>query len=796
MTRWKKLGGDVVASRGPLFLMSGAIAVGIFAVAAIATAYAVLSREIDKDYLSADPPSALLELEHLDDAGVAGVRRQAGIAWANAGGSSAGRIEVEPGRWLPLLLFTVPDFAVQHINRVELREGRWPDRAGEIVIERSAMTLARASLGHRIEIRTSNASPHEVTLTGVVHDPTLAPASQQQAVYGYVTPATLQMLGERIASHSLNVALTAAVDTRSTERVIIAAARWLQHAGYGTGEIRIPPRHHPHWGVMSNIVRMLLAFSMLALILSALLSAMLTAGLLAPQIRQIGVMKAIGARTHQIMTLYLSLIAAVAVTAVAIGLPMGVHAGGALAGFVARNQNIDLSSLSVPGWLYLALAAGGVAGPLLLALVPITLAARRTVRESLFDYGVVIRARTPGRSTSALFQGFPLLTLAVRNSVRRRARLALTLGVLATAGALFITSFNILAAWRQNLVAAGADRRHDLEIRLVEPRPVTDLKNLVARLPGVRTVEVFDEEAAAIRRDDGLIITRTFPDGVHGSLSLDAVPADSAFVHPNLIAGRWLTRSVLSGSVLNEQALAYFPDAHIGDFLELTVRGRAGRLRLAGVVREHLAGATIYLTSEDFAREFGQAGFTAGLRLGLDDESEESQIKVTATLERLLENAGIKVAGSTSRSQVGRVLAGHLFILVFVLIVMSALMALVGMFGLGSAMAMSVLERRRELAVLRAIGAGNAAVLLTVLCEGVFIGFLSVIAAAVLSIPVTLLIANFVGSAMLGPWQGVVVSATPVPVWLAVVVLGAAFASACPARGASRMTIHEALAHP
>jgi putative ABC transport system permease protein len=123
------------------------------------------------------------------------------------------------------------------------------------------------------------------------------------------------------------------------------------------------------------------------------------------------------------------------------------------------------------------------------------------------------------------------------------------------------------------------------------------------------------------------------------------------------------------------------------------------------------------------------------------------------------------------------------------------LMALVGIFGLGSAMAASVLERRRELAVLRAIGASNAAVLLTVICEGVFIGFLSVIAASVLSVPATMLIAKLVGTAMLGPWQGVVVSATAIPMWLIIVLLGAAVASGYPARRGSKMTIREALAH-
>jgi putative ABC transport system permease protein len=673
---------------------------------------------------------------------------------------------------------------------------------GELVIERTAMSLARASVDHEVNVQTANGSPQRILVTGIVHDPSLAPASQEQVVYGYATQAALRLLGESITLHSLQVSVNPSVGERTVEQVIVGAAQWLKRSGYTVGEIRIPPRHHPQRGVMSSIVRMLLAFSVLTLMLSAVLSATLMANLLSPQVRQIGIMKAIGARTGQIMALYLSLIAAIGFMAVAIGLPSGIYAGRALAEFVADNHNIDLSSLSVPAWIYLALAVSGAGLPLLFAFIPVRIATHRTVRESLVDFGVAMSVRperwSPGqgaRRASPLFRSFPILTLAARNSVRRRARLALTVGLLAAAGALFITSLNMSAAWKQRLVDARTERHYGIEIQLKNPQPVAGLMAAVSGVPGVRHVEAFDSEPAALHRGDGLSITRTFPDGGHGSLRIQAFPADSAFVSPHLIAGHWLTAADRSGAVINDQALSFFPGVRVGDSLDLNVRGRPVSLRLAGIIREHLAGSAIYLSSEEYAQEFGRTGFTGGLRLELDDKSEGSEIQVMAAIEHSLEAGGVKVAESISRSQLGRALAGHLFILIFVLIVMSILMALVGIFGLGSAMATSVLERRRELAVLRAIGAGNAAVLLTVLCESMFIGVLSVLAAAVLSVPVTMLIASLVGAATLGPVQGVVVSATAIPIWLAIVLVCAALASGYPARQASKMTIREALAY-
>ncbi len=798
--RWKKVGGDIVENQGRLFMMLIAIAMGVFAVAAIATAYAVLSREIDKDYLAASPPAALLDVDDLDDAAVAGVRRLAGIAWADAGGSVWGRIEVHPRQWLTLLLFVVPNFSDQRLNAVTLQRGRWPDRVGEVVIERTAMTLAGASVAQEITVRTANGPPRTILVTGVVHDPSVAPAPQQQVVYGYVTRATLQLLGENVALHSLAVAVNPSDNEQATEQSVIAAAHWLKHAGYGVGEIRIPPRHHPHWRVMSNIVRMLLAFSVLTLLLSALLSAMLTANLLSPQIRQIGIMKAIGASTRQIMALYLTLIAGIGLLAVAIGLPAGIYGGRAMANFVAHNQNIDLSSLSAPAWMYPVLFVGCPALPLIFALIPITSATRRTVRECLSDFGAVIsapnleyRAPTSERSASTLFPGVPLLTFALRNIVRRKARLALTVGLLTMGGALFITSLNVMAAWNRSLIAAQAERHYDIEIQFRQPQPVAALIATLSGVAGVRHMEVFDDATAAARRGDGLTITRTFPDGEHGRLSLQALPVNSAFVDPDLIDGHWLTTADASAAVINDQARSLFPGATIGDVLNMTVRGRPASLRLTGIVREHLAGATIYISSQEYARKFGQAGFTGGLRLDLDDKSEASEIKTMEAVERSLGMGGITVAGTTSRSQLGKALAGHLYILIFILLVMSVLMALVGIFGLASAMMTSVLERRREFAVLRAIGASDAAVLRIVVYEGVSIAISSVVAAAALSVPVTVLIASLVGEPMLGPWQGVVVSATAMPIWLAIVLVCAPLASGYQARKASKTTIREEL---
>jgi putative ABC transport system permease protein len=460
-----------------------------------------------------------------------------------------------------------------------------------------------------------------------------------------------------------------------------------------------------------------------------------------------------------------------------------------------------VSNLSVSPWIYLVQMLAGAGIPLLLAFIPIFNATRRPIRETLSEYGV----QSPRAATRKFLpwtlqpmrlfpmRSFPALTLAVRNAVRRKTRLALTIGLLATAGALFITSMNILAAWKQNLIDARIDRHVDIEIRFAKPQPAKAVMVNVASIAGVKQVEAFAEAAVAVTRGDGLNITRTFPDGGHGSLSVHAVPATSQFITPSLISGRWIEPGDLEATVINQQALAFFPNANVGDQIQIKVRGHELRLRIAGIIRERLAGATMYMSTGAYANTVGEAGLTQALRIGLENANDDTAIRIAATIEQSLERAGFKVIESTSQVQVGRALAGHLFILIFILIMMSILMAIVGVLGLASAMATSVLERTREFAVLRAIGAGKGSILRTVIGEGLFIAALSVLAASVLSVPFTMWIATLIGTATLGPAMGVVLSATAIPLWLAIALASAALASGYPARRATRMTIRDAL---
>jgi putative ABC transport system permease protein len=796
--RWRKLRGDIAQAHGRLLMMVIAIAMGVFAVASISTAYTILEREIARNYLATNPAAALIDLDGIDENVLAGVRARTGITGAEAAGRVTGRVKVGPNEWLPLLLFVVPDFRAAHISTVRLQAGRWPAEPDTIVLERTAVPVANTALDRELRVQMPHGVERSLKVAGVVHDPSLAPAWQEQTVYGYVTPATLSVLGEDPSLRILKVTVKdAAHDRAGPERAVIGVAEWLKGSGHSVAEIRIPPYQHPHQGMMTSVVRMLLVFSVLTLILGAILAATLTSSLLAPQVRQIGVMKAIGARSAQIMHIYLGLIAAIGLVAAGIGLPLGIAAGQALAASTAAMLNLELTDRSVPAWLYGGQVLIGVGLPLAAALLPIRIATRRTVRETLSDFG----ARSPAgpgplvRWLSRSSGRDPALVLAIRNSVSRKPRLALTLGLLAAAGAMFMTSLNVKMAWQRNLTEARAERHFDAEFTFAGAQPQAAVLAAVSAVTGVRRVEPWSTPEASIGRADGFRIVRTYPDGGHGSLRLQAVPPGSAFLSPKVIAGHWLGALDAGGAVVNEQAQSMFPGLRIGDRIHLVVRGAVAELPVTGVVREHLNSATVYTSSQTFGQITGEPGLTEGLRVDMGNPDERSAGEVITRIEHALGNSGVKVSQSISQAQLRQALGGHLYILIFTLVVMSILMGIVGVMGLGSAMMIGVWERTREFAVMRVIGARAGAIRRGVIAEGVLVGILSTVIALVLSAPLTMAVDWIVGAASFGPALGTVLSAAAMPPWLAIIVLSAAVASAYPAWLASKLTIRQALSH-
>jgi putative ABC transport system permease protein len=125
--------------------------------------------------------------------------------------------------------------------------------------------------------------------------------------------------------------------------------------------------------------------------------------------------------------------------------------------------------------------------------------------------------------------------------------------------------------------------------------------------------------------------------------------------------------------------------------------------------------------------------------------------------------------------------------LITFLLIMALLTALVASMGLTGTMGMNVLERTREIGVMRSIGAVDWVVVKTVLIEGLTIGGISFVIGSLLSFPISSLLATIIGLAIFNTPVTLVFTPLGFATWLGLVLVLSTLASLLPARNADHL---------
>ena len=148
-------------------------------------------------------------------------------------------------------------------------------------------------------------------------------------------------------------------------------------------------------------------------------------------------------------------------------------------------------------------------------------------------------------------------------------------------------------------------------------------------------------------------------------------------------------------------------------------------------------------------------------------------------------------SGGELRQQTG----AQFDVITYLMLGMAVLAAVVGSIGLMSTMSINVVERRRELGVMRAIGAPSATILGIIIIEGVMVGVLSWLIAAPMSYPGARLFSQILGETVFQMPFDFAYSTFGLVGWLVIIVVLSALASLWPALQATQVSVREALAY-
>ena len=771
-----------------------AIAVGLAGAGSVLDTWSLVRQVTREEYRASNPASATLRADSLGPALVARVRAMPAVAAAQARRTVGGSVRT-PGEPAPrsLVLFALDDFRSGRIGKVKGEEGDWPPRDGALVIERSSVDFATVRIGDTLAVRAGDGEPIPLAVTGIARDVGLAPGWMEHVVYAFASPATLAVLGVPPTFDELQIVVRdSTLDREGIRRVAFEVARELEAAGAVVSNVDVPvPGRHIHAAQIDSLLFTQGAFGAIALLLSGILVVNLVQAMLTGQVREIGVMKAIGATPAQVAAMYLALAGVLGLVASAIAIPAAAVIGRAYGDFTANLLNFSTEGFAIPRAAFALQLAVGVLFPVAAAAIPVSRGCRVSVGEALRDVGLTARG-DGGRATplSARLGGVarPLL-LSLRNAFRKRQRMVLTLLTLAAGGATFMGAQNLKRSVRGAVALLFEVQQYDMALRVARAAPSDSLERAALGVAGVARAEAWGAARATAGRGDGEggieIAGNAFP--------VSAVPTATRLLRPDVVDGRWLREGDTHALVVNRRLLADDSTLTVGATVALTIAGRGIPWTVVGVVEGGLS--PVAYAPRATVADLTNGGDVDRLVVAAELRGAASQLELMQRLRAELGRQGFAVQSGQIMTESRKVTEDHLLMVADFLGAMGALMIVVGGLALASTMGLAVLERTREIGVLRAIGARHGAIMTMVQVEGLVIAILGWALAIPLSLPMSVVIGRAFGRIMLPLPITYIPAASGVAQWLALVLLVSVVACAWPAWRATRITTRAALAY-
>ncbi len=791
--RWRKVTADLWDSKTRTILVVASIAVGVFAVGAIITAYVIMSEDIDKSYRNVSPANIEIWTDPFDENLVKTIESIPGVAAAEGRHLATMRLSKDGEVWQSFDVIALDDFENASVNRIQILDEGRPPTDREILVGFDTLMDPGFRVGDVAQIQLADDSTREMPVVGLVRDQSKA-GNFAALPSAYVSREALDWLGEYYDYNRLYVTVSGDPgDEAVIEQVSQAVEDKVEKSGrtvYRTSLVETDK--HPMGSTVLAMLGVLGALGVLVMLLSSSLIVNTLNALLSQHLRQIGVMKLVGARSPQISLMYILLIIIYGLIALLIAVPLGAIAGYGLSAFIADFMSADLQGYRiVPLAIVLQVAIAFIV-PLAAGYFPVNKGAKTTVRRAISNNGSGAQG-----GSSAFLEGLgrwfywvsrPLL-LSIRNTFRRKGRLALTLFTLTRAGAIFIAVFNVRASLNLFLDQIGQHFMADITLTFEQPYRERQIEQVVLQVPGVSYAEGW---LAA----SGEIVDEA--ENVLETVQILAPPAGSDLIEPDMVAGRWLEPGDDRAIALADTIWDDFPDLQPGDTILMKVQdGRTEEWTVVGMFRFiGMLGVTLgYTNYETMADILNLSDESFSYRLVADAQTMEEQQALGNELDQLLRDQGFKVseveAGLVTREENSQ----GMNILVTFLLIMALLTAIVGSIGLTGTMGMNVLERTREIGVMRAIGAVDLEIMKSVVVEGVMIGLISWVFAVVLSFPISYLLLKIVGEAMVNAALPAAFTWVGAAIWLGVVLVLSVVASLMPAQNASRLTIREVLAY-
>lgn len=797
-TLWHKVWHDLWHYKVRTLLAVLSIAAGVFAVGVVFGMTDQLLSGMDAAHQAVTPSHLNMSLARFASAAeIEGIRRVPGV------------LDVEPYTQIALEYRFAPDapwklgvvnlrqaWENQRMDVTQLRAGEWP-RRDKIAVERLSADYNNSKIGDTVSFKQVDRI-RSFPVTGRVRHPFVPPPQFGGQAFFFMSPEALEQFGipkgkfgsvlVRIEPYSEEYAreVATAIKERLANQGIGVAATFYQN----------PTRH---WGrvFMEGINLVMQVLAVVSLLLSVILVYNTLSALIAQQTNQIGVLKAIGGRTWTIAQLYFVNVLVYGFLALCIALPLGVFLAWSITRSFLNLFNIDYDAFQYSRTALLLQLGAALVVPLLAALIPVLNGARITVREAIASYGLGSDFGSNAFDRAVEKIGAKLLpsqyATALGNMFRRKGRFILTQFVLVMAGTMFLMVMTLSSSMDYTLENFFAMRPYDVTAWLNNrPRAsrVLDLAKSVQNISAAQVVLAFP---ATLRKQGARVQEAGLGTTVEG------VDPRGNFFSERMVTGRWLAPD-------DEQAVVVTYDTanknnfRVGELitLDLGVYGKR-EWRIVGIYQPLLAGNfsgdVVYaplLALENATKQYDRASRLV-VRTNVHDEPASTYAR--DTLRDLAVERNISIAAFQTEAELQRAVQSQFGLITFMLLALAIIVAVVGGIALMGALSISVVERTKEIGVLRAIGARTRTLLAMFMLEGVLQGLVSWTLAVLIAFVLAQPMADIMGKTILNLPLDFAYNWNAVFIWLGIVLVISILASILPARNATRVSVRDSLAY-
>ena len=786
-TSWKKSVRDLISYPKKALLVIFALALGIWGVGTVLVSYVILSNDLNQNYQNTVPSNITFHSKNFNLLNLDEFKKDSRIQSAEFRDFSLHRIEIRPNVWIPLWLFGVEDFNKISIAKIFHQTGANVPKPGTILIERDGINISKIRIDSMPRVRVAN-KILKLSVSGICFDPGQAPATQDAFIYAYTDKITYQQITGLPVNQRLIVRLNNVQSKHDVETISNTLTEEMKSKGIEIQSIDIPPfNQHPHQWQLNTLLFLIGAIGFLAFIMGSVLVSQLMRSIITNQIRQIGILKSIGATRFQIFKMYLFMLLAIGIVSGIIAIPLAIYTGKAFSYFVAGKLNFDILTLIIPIKVYLYLIAASILLPVLLSFSMLLKGTAISVNNALTEYGISQQMTTFQFNYLKQRWLSYSMQLAFRNSLRNTKRLTVTILTMALGVAIFNTGFNVRQSLWELLSGLKNEMRYDVAVALNKPISKDEALKQFKNLDNVKEVEMWVGGRGEIQSK--IIST-------NNGAGIVAVPKNTALLKLKIRTGRWLAASNDFEIVLNQQAWELYKNPSIGSFVNLTISNKQIKARLVGIA-EQFEKPKIYADIQQYDSLFNPEQKINTLIFVAQNNDFKKVVDLKKNIEKAIAASDLDVLYVMSQAERVKVVYDHLNIILSTIVLLSFLVLIVSSVGMASATGINIWERTREIGVMRAIGASPKIIYNLFVNEGMIISVLSILSGLLLSYPLSKIAAVFFGNLMLGKGSNLQYAFSPSGFGITVIVtiIFGWLASRLPAKSAIKVSTSEALSY-